>query len=64
MADATPETAASRYDRDWAHILDTRKRRGLDYQAPERTAREYVAPNGSTPADNDNKFGDPYTDED
>lgn len=62
MADATPETAASRYDRDWAHIQDTRKVRGLDYQSPERTSRLYVAPNGSTPADDDNKFGEEYTD--
>lgn len=59
------ETAAQRYDRDWAQILDTRRRRGLEYQAPERTAREYVnSADGTTPADNNNKFGEPYTDED
>lgn len=58
------ETAAERFVRDWDSILDTRKRRGLEYQDPERTSREYVASNGSTPADDDNKFGDPYTDED
>lgn len=57
------ETAAERFARDWAQVLDTRRRRGLEYQDPDRTAREYVAPNGTTPADNDNKFGTPYTDE-
>lgn len=64
MADAVAETAAQRYDRDWAQIKDTRKRRGLDYQAPERVERLYVAPDGSTPADDDNKFGEEYSDTD
>lgn len=36
------ETTASRYDRDWKHIKDTRKVRGLDYQSSERRSRRYV----------------------
>lgn len=60
---ATAETAAQRYNRDWAQVQDDRKVRGLDYQDPSRTAREYVAPDGTTPADNDNKFGQPFEDE-
>ena len=30
------ETRQERFDRDWAHIRDTRKARGWDYQANER----------------------------
>lgn len=54
MADATPETAAQRFVRDWDSMLDDRKNRGLDHQSLERVRREYVAPNGTTPADDDN----------
>lgn len=48
---AGEETAAQRFDRDWAQIRDDRKTRGLDYQAAERKSRLYVGPDGTTPAD-------------
>lgn len=48
------ETAAQRFSRDWDQIVDDRKTRGLDKQSLERVQREYVASNGSTPADDDN----------
>jgi hypothetical protein len=54
MADAVAETAAQRFVRDWDSMLDDRKDRGLDHQSLERVQREYVAPNGTTPADDDN----------
>lgn len=54
MTTPTPETAAARFVRDWASMLDDRKDRGLDHQALERVQREYVAPDGSTPADDNN----------
>lgn len=54
MTTPTPETAAERFVRDWDSMLDDRKDRGLDHQALERVQREYVAPDGSTPADDDN----------
>lgn len=54
MPDPTPESAALRYVRDWDSQLDDRKDRGLDHQTLERVRREYVAPDGSTPADDDN----------
>lgn len=61
MANPPTETAAQRFVRDWDSILDDRKVRGLDYQAPERAQREYVnAADGTTPADDDNKFGQAY----
>jgi len=53
MAD---ETAAQRFVRDWttaAALNADRKHRGLNMQSAERLAREYVAPNGSTPADDE-----------
>lgn len=52
MAD---ETAAQRFDRDYgqAAALDTNRRvRELDNQSLARLQRIYVAPDGSTPADN------------
>lgn len=42
MVFPNPESAASRYDRDWLHIEDDRKVRGLDQQPDERLARRYV----------------------
>lgn len=61
MANPPTETAAQRFVRDWDSMLDDRKIRGLDYQSEERADREYVnAADGTTPADDDNKFGDPY----
>ncbi len=36
------ETAAQRFDRDWANILDDRRVRGLDNQSLERLKRIYV----------------------
>jgi len=48
------ETAAERFVRDWNSMLDDRKTRGLDNQSLERVQRLYVAPDGSTPADDDN----------
>lgn len=52
MAAAASESAASRFDRDWAQIKDDRKTRGLDYQPVERKSRVYVdAATGNTPAD-------------
>lgn len=56
MAD---ETAAQRFDRDYgqAAALNTNRRvRELDNQSLARLQRIYVAPNGSTPAD-DNHVG-------
>jgi hypothetical protein len=52
MAD---ETAAQRFDRDYgqAAAIDTDRRvRELDNQSLARLVRIYVAPDGSTPADN------------
>lgn len=42
------ETRASRFDRDWNHIKDTRKVRGWDYQANERKDRDFPAWAGET----------------
>jgi hypothetical protein len=56
MAD---ETAAQRFDRDYAQaaLLDEdRRERELDNQSLARLVRLYVAPDGSTPAD-DNHVG-------
>lgn len=56
MAD---ETAAQRFDRDYAQAaaLDTNRRvRELDNQSLARLVRIYVASDGSTPAD-DNHVG-------
>lgn len=51
---AGEETAAERFDRDWEHIQDTRKVRGLDNQTAERASRLYVnKETGTTPADDD-----------
>ena len=50
---AGEETAAQRFVRDWDSILDDRKERGLDNQTAERASRLYVAPDGTTPADDD-----------
>jgi len=61
MANPATETAAQRFTRDWDSMLDDRKVRGLDYQSEERADREYVnAANGTTPADDDNRFGEEY----
>lgn len=52
MAD---ETAAQRFDRDYgqaAAINTNRRVRELDNQSLARLVRIYVAPDGSTPADN------------
>lgn len=52
MAD---ETAAQRFDRDYgqaAAINTDRRVRELDNQSLARLVRIYVAPDGSTPADN------------
>lgn len=55
------ETAAQRFARDWASILDSRKERGLDNQSLKRLKRRYVdSPqadfnNNSTPADDDHE---------
>lgn len=38
------EPITGRYDRDWKHVNDDRKVRGLDYQSEERRDREYVDP--------------------
>lgn len=45
-----PESAASRFNRDWAQIKDDRKVRGLDKQDIERRKRVYVGDDGKTPA--------------
>lgn len=36
------ETVAERKDRDWDHIQDDRKTRGLNQQTDERKSRRYV----------------------
>lgn len=51
MAD---ETAAERFDRDYGQMEADRKTRKLDNQSLERVQRLYVAPDGSTPADDSN----------
>jgi hypothetical protein len=56
MAD---ETAAQRFDRDYAQAAlldDDRRVRELDNQSEARLDRIYVAPDGTTPAD-DNHVG-------
>lgn len=51
------ETAAERYERTWANILDDRIVRGMDQRSEERILREFVDdPQGDymdnvTPAD-------------
>jgi len=42
MANPVAESAASRFERDWEHIRDDRKERGLDQQSLERKERRYV----------------------
>lgn len=47
------ETAAQRFDRDYGHVPEVdRVNRELNHQTLERLQRIYVAPDGSTPADN------------
>jgi hypothetical protein len=54
------ETAAQRFARDYGARPDNannttgRKARDLDNQSLERAQRLYVAPDGSTPADDEN----------
>lgn len=53
------ETAAARFTRDWGTQPDGddaggRKDRGLNNQSLERAERLYVAPDGTTPADDNN----------
>lgn len=53
------ETAAQRFDRDYAQAAaldEDRRERELDNQSLARLQRIYVAPDGSTPAD-DNHVG-------
>ncbi len=56
---AVLETAAQRFARDWAAILDDRKERGLDNQSLKRLKRLYVDNpqpnynNNTTPADDE-----------
>jgi len=45
------ESAADRFVRDYGSMEADRKDRQLDEQSAERKARLYVAPDGSTPAD-------------
>jgi len=54
------ETPNERFNRDWGQIEDDRRERGLDYQSQERVDRLYVMPNGSTLADDENKFGEVF----
>lgn len=45
------ESAADRFARDYGQMQEDRKDRQLDQQSTERKVRLYVAPDGSTPAD-------------
>lgn len=43
-ANATVETVAARYSREWLQLQDDRKVRGYDLRSDERVARDFVDP--------------------
>lgn len=45
------ESAADRFDREWGQQQADRRIRGLRNQSEERKDRLFVAPDGTTPAD-------------
>ncbi len=47
------ETAAQRFERKWGEVEQDRRDRGLNAQSTERKQRLFVAPDGSTPADDE-----------